>query len=344
LPGSGASTGTSVEYKWALNTWGNDCIPPDNPNSTNNNRFTVYLGSDRSNLGVICNCDGLSESDLTSDSCFCNSTSLASGHTYYWSVEADNGALNSFSDIWNFHVCSQSSAPSAPRLSSPSDGAIIHTPFALLTWDNSPANQSWGSTCCANGTICDASGWSACCPQRRYWVHYDTSGANTPAIAGLDASQNTYNALISGPDIPHAWKVCADNGSGQLCTPSSVWYFTPENKAPDAANLTVPAPGGYVNSTTTSFRWTHGDDDINWGANLNPGSNLLSNGSFENIDASGWPLGWIRSGDINPNSSSINCQADPPSCAEGQRYFAASRLDDGIDPLDAIPQKSLLSP
>jgi len=216
-----------VVYKWLLNSWGNDCITPTNSNSTSNNEFYVFLGSDRGNLGAICKCPNLSEGDLSSDSCYCNSSSLAPGQTYYWRVEANNGAKSSSSDIWQFYVCGQSSSPTAPQLSSPGDNAVINTPFTLLTWNHS---SSWGSTCCSDGTVCNDASWPSCCPQRRYWLHYDTAGANTPAIAGLDAAQNSYNVLISAPNVVHSWKVCADNGSGLANTCSAVWHFTPENK------------------------------------------------------------------------------------------------------------------
>ena len=127
---------------------------------------------------------------------------LANSTTYYWRVNATNSAgTSAWSSVWSFTTASSSgTAPAAPVLSSPANGATNVSRTPTLVW-----NASTGAT--------------------SYRVQVSTSSSFTTLtqdISGITTTSVTLSQL--GSRTTYYWRVNATNAYGTSAW-SSVWHF-----------------------------------------------------------------------------------------------------------------------
>jgi len=147
--------------------------------------------------------------------------------TYYWRVRAKNSiGSGPWSSVWRFTTIS---APSAPTLASPSNGAVNQPTTLTLRWNSTAGAESYRLQV-ATDSIFTAI------------VFDDSSIAWTSRQVGSLTISTTYY-----------WRVRARNsiGSGPW---SSVWRFTTIS-APSAPALAWPSNGAVNQLTTLTLRW-----------------------------------------------------------------------------------------
>ena len=231
---AGISTSPTVSWN-AISDWGTDCTPPQN------NTYTVYLDTSATPTTQRGSPVGEGTTSL-------NISGLNSGTTYYWRVRASNGDTSTYSaQIWSFTtaVACVSTAPAAPTLSSPSNGAAGISTSPTVSWN---AISSWGTNCAGNTNT--------------YTVFLDTS-SNPTTQRGSPVGEGTTNVGISGLNnsTGYYWKVRASNGA--LSSDSSPWPFSTEaaNTQPQAINLSVNE-GNYCTAPLRPiFSWIFFDPD-----------------------------------------------------------------------------------
>ncbi|MFH1244098.1 MAG: fibronectin type III domain-containing protein, partial [bacterium] len=137
-PSNGATvTGPTVNLDWDPVSWGTKCPAP------NSNKYTVFIKE--SDSYVVPDAGNATVIDRAAANDFYPFTGVA-GKTYYWRVVADNGGSSTPSLTWSFTVplgCTPS-APVAPTLSTPTNGATVTGPTVNLDWD---PTSSWGVKC-----------------------------------------------------------------------------------------------------------------------------------------------------------------------------------------------------
>ena len=151
---------------------------------------------------------------------------LAAGTNYYWQVAARNASGSTASSAWSFTTAV--SAPPAPGLASPANGATGVATSTALTWGAAPGATS-------------------------YDVYFGTSNPPTPVTN--TAALAYAPALAAG--ATYYWRVAAKNQSG---TGSSLlWSFTTANslsQAPAAPVLASPGNSAAGVATNASLSWT----------------------------------------------------------------------------------------
>jgi GH18 family chitinase len=136
---------------------------------------------------------------------------LSYSTTYYWRVNATNaGGTSSYSITWNFTTAAPPPSPSAPTLSSPSNGATGVSLSPTLSW-----NASSGAT--------------------SYQLQVSTSSGFTTTVVNQSGITTTsYTASGLSGSTTYYWRVNATNGGGTSAY-STAWSFT-----------TAAAPSGLV--------------------------------------------------------------------------------------------------
>jgi hypothetical protein len=153
---------------------------------------------------------------------------MASGTTYYWYVVAKNtSATSAASSTWSFTT--QGSAPAAPSLSSPANGATSVSTSAALAWSSASGATS-------------------------YDVYFGTS--SSPSYVTNTGSLTYSPGMTNG--TTYYWKIVARNSTGT--TSSSTWSFTTVAAAsgPGAPTLSSPSNGATGVATTVTLSWSAG--------------------------------------------------------------------------------------
>jgi serine protease AprX len=169
----------------------------------------------------------------TSNSYYTPGTALSPG-TYYWQVRSINVCgEGSWSSTWNVTILS---VPSAPSLSSPSDGNTIS--------DDTPT-FSWGSVSGATS----------------YRIQVDNNaGFSSPEIDTTTSSSNYTPTTALSPDT-YYWRVHASNVCGDGSW-SADWSFTIiPNNPPNEPSNPSPADGATAQDINVDLNWTGGDAD-----------------------------------------------------------------------------------
>jgi subtilase family serine protease len=136
-------------------------------------------------------------------------TGLSGNRTYYFQAWASNAAASASSTIWSFTT--QASAPPAPALISPSNGATGVPLTMMLTWNASTDATS-------------------------YDVYFGTA-ASPPLVAST--AQTSYSPATLSAGALYFWRVVAKSSLGSGA--SSVWSFTtPTASQPKTALRFVP--------------------------------------------------------------------------------------------------------
>ncbi|MFC2058568.1 hypothetical protein ACFLTS_02855 [Chloroflexota bacterium] len=160
--------------------------------------------------------------------------------TYSWRVRAVDGVVPSnvgeWSEVWSFTI--DTTAPAAPALTSPPDGALFNDATPTLNW----------------GDVLDISG-----------VDYSLQVASDPDFTTIEIDEtglvdSFFDVLADLPDGAHYWKVMAIDGMGNVGEWSEVWSFTVDTTDPLAPILTSPADGDLTSDNTPSFDWGDVDD------------------------------------------------------------------------------------
>ncbi len=155
--------------------------------------------------------------------------SALSPGTYYWHVRASNSCGDGpWSSVWTITILP---IPSAPSLSSPSNGSTISDTTPTFMWDS------------VSGAI-------------SYTIQVDdNSGFNSPEI-DQTTSSTSYTPGSALPDGTYYWRAQASNacGTGSWAT---VWQFTVDTgcPTPPTPSLSVPANGSSTCDTTPTFSW-----------------------------------------------------------------------------------------
>ena len=145
---------------------------------------------------------------------------LSAGTVYYWQVVAKNSSGSTASAIWSFTT--QGSAPPAPALLSPGNGA-------------------------AGVSLTPTVNWSAATGATSYDVYFGT--ASPPPLATNTAGTSYAPGTLNAGTV-YYWQVAARNGGG--ATKSVIWSFTTQVAAPV---LVSPANGATGISATPTLSW-----------------------------------------------------------------------------------------
>jgi hypothetical protein len=157
---------------------------------------------------------------------------LADGTTYYWRMNATNGASTSpYSDIWSLTTTIIPLAPvAAPALASPEDGATSISADPTLSWN------------AASGAI-------------SYQLQVSASASFRATVVNRGGISETWIRLSGlSRNTTHYWRVCANYGAG-TGPYSSVRSFTTVIASPVAPNLLSPIDGAVNVSTRPTFVW-----------------------------------------------------------------------------------------
>jgi hypothetical protein len=175
--------------------------------------YDVYLGTSPSPP----------EAGATASTAYTPGT-LSAGTTYYWYVVAtNNSSTSSPSPTWSFTT--QVSAPPAPVLTSPANGATGVSLAPTLTW-----NASAGAT--------------------SYDVYFGTAA---PPPLATNTTGTSYGPGTLAGGTTYYWQVVAKNASGSAG--SATWSFTTQSSAPPAPVLSYPAAGATGVTVAPTLVW-----------------------------------------------------------------------------------------
>ena len=204
----------------------------------------------------------------TSSSNYTPGSALSPG-TYYWRVQASNSCGDgSWSSTWSFTILS---TPSAPSLSSPSNGSS--------TCDTTPT-FSWGSVSGATS----------------YRIQVDDSSSfSSPAINTTTSSSNYTPGSALSPGT-YYWRVQASNSCGDGSW-SSTWSFTILS-TPSAPSLSSPSNGSSTSDTTPDFDWSSVSEATSYRIQVDNNSNFSSPEIDTTVLSSNYTPGSALSPDI----------------------------------------------
>lgn len=155
---------------------------------------------------------------------------LATNTTYHWRVRASNtSGTSNWSSVWSFTTVP--SAPAAPTLSSPSNGATNQPTTLTLSWESSAGASLYDLQ------LSETSSFTTLAID-------DTSIASTSRQVGPLKNNQTYY-----------WHVRSKNNGGTSAW-SSIWRFTTEPPAQNAPSPISPANGATNQPTTITFSWS----------------------------------------------------------------------------------------
>jgi hypothetical protein len=186
--------------------------------------YTVHVATDAGFSNVVINESGLTSSQYAVTSGLSNNTQ------YFWRVSAANaGGTSSYSSPFSFTTIV--AAPSAPALSTPSNGASGVPVTPTLDWN-------------------DVSGAST------YTVQVATDAAFSNLVinqSGVASSQYVISSALNN-NTQYFWRVSATNAGG-TSSYSSAFSFTTIIAAPSAPTLTSPASNATGVALAPLFDW-----------------------------------------------------------------------------------------
>ena len=160
-------------------------------------------------------------------------TSALTERVYYWKVQAKDNAGNvgGYSSVWSFRV--DVTAPSAPSLVSPANGANLNSTTPTLNWN----------------IVSDVSVPVV----YRALVDNDSNFSSPEADSGWIVSTTFTTPALT--ERVYYWKVQAKDNAGNVGVYSSSRSFRIDVTAPSAPSLVSPANGATINDNTPTFRW-----------------------------------------------------------------------------------------
>lgn len=153
---------------------------------------------------------------------------LSNGTVHYWRVNAgNNDGTSAWSSVWSFTTAAGGSAPAAPTLASPSNGATNQPTTLNLSWNSSSGATTYRLQVSPNSNFSS--------------TVYDNSTSSTSQSVGGLANGTTYY-----------WRANAGNSFGTSGW-SSVWSFTtsPMTGVPDFAVSPSSLDFGTIPTKTT---------------------------------------------------------------------------------------------
>jgi len=154
---------------------------------------------------------------------------LSPGVTYQWRVYAANSqGYGPPSPYWSFTVAGGGSLPSAPVLSSPSDGASVSTATPRLQWSAVPGASFYMPEVWQGSTL----------------VWRDWPGGTSLTVPSGKLS----------PGVTYQWRVYAANSQG-YGPPSASWSYTVAGGGLSAPTLMSPSDGVIISTTTPGLCW-----------------------------------------------------------------------------------------
>ena len=148
---------------------------------------------------------------------------LSANTVYYWQVVAKNAGGSTASAMWSFTT--QGTAPAAPVLISPANGAAGVSVTPTVNW-----NATAGAT--------------------SYDVHF---GTTSPPPLATNTAGTSYTPETLSAGTVYYWQVVARNGNGS--TASALWSFTTQVSAPPAPVLISPANGAAGVTLAPTVNW-----------------------------------------------------------------------------------------
>ncbi len=229
----GTVSTTMITLDWnAVTSWGSGC-------PSNNNRYMVYLEKGDSTPDV-------SVAQVSSSVTQYTFSGLTNG-VWYWKVRADNdgGRRDSVTSSFTVALCSNS-APTAPSLSSPANGASLNSSSATLAW--TPVS-SWGTNCAGN--------------TNEYKVILEAGDATPETVVGsLSSGSATFTTGALSPGVTYYWRINATNGAGSSV--STTYSFTGcQDTSPSVPSLLSPVNGASNQPQYFTLDWS----DVSFGVN-----------------------------------------------------------------------------
>lgn len=173
--------------------------------------------------------------ELVSDAAYTDA-GLPEG-VFYWRVMSKNavGIESLWSDVFTFVI--DTTAPDGPSLTSPSNGAAV----------NGTPTLEWNAVSDATGymlEIDDSFGFSA--P-----VVY----SNPTTVDGAAITSTSMKPSVLAGGATYYWHVRSRDAAGNWGSWSSTRSFTTDSPVPQAPQLSSPASGTVVNSSTPTLSW-----------------------------------------------------------------------------------------
>ena len=171
-------------------------------------------------------------------------TILADG-TYFWQVQALDGAnrVSSFSST--FIVTIDTTPPGKPPLVSPVDNARLSDNTPLFDWDDAPIT----------GDLLDY----------RLQVTTGSFSAGPFAIDVFVSGPTQFQAIAQLADAVYQWRVIArDIATPRNVSTSNVRTVTVDTTPPGAPNLVAPLNNAFLNDNTPLFQWSKPTDAIGY--------------------------------------------------------------------------------
>ena len=173
----------------------------------------------------------IDQSNLTSSDY--TATSALSDDTYYWRlrVKDSQGNWGGWSSTWSFTIDTQ--GPSAPTLSSPTNGSTITDNTPYFDWSD----------------VNDAS---------VYDLEVDNSSSfSNPEIDQSSLTSSDYTATSALSDDTYYWRLRVKDSQGNWGGWSETGSFTVHTQSLAAPTLTSPTNGSGVTNNVPSFDWIY---------------------------------------------------------------------------------------
>ncbi len=189
--------------------------------------------------------------------------------TYYWRANATNGAGTSvWSSIWDFTTLS---APAAPALSAPANGATGQATSLTLSWGAVTGAASYGVQVSTVSTF----------------------ASTISSLTGLAAASTAVGGLSY--DATYYWRANAANGAGTSVW-SSIWDFTTLS-TPAAPTLATPANGATGQATSLTLSWGAVTGAASYGVQVSTVSTFASTiSSLTGLAAASTAVGGLATG------------------------------------------------
>ena len=171
---------------------------------------------------------------------------ISSDENYSWRVRAIDRAGNpgNWSAVSTF--LRDTCPPSAPSLSSPSDGHVTENTTLTFTWSLS-TDTSYSPT-----------GESAGVWRYEVWVDNDPNFTSPELRENVNHPENSLQAFLS--DENYSWRVRAWDEAGNAGPWSQTWSFIVDTTPPEAPLPQLPENGGMRREAQVTFTWSVPED------------------------------------------------------------------------------------
>ncbi len=159
-------------------------------------------------------------------------------NTYFWKVRARDAAGNWGDWTTEYYFTLDTQGPSAPSLSSPTNGQVLTDGVVLFEWS-------------------DVSGVAV------YEIMVDNNSQfNQPEIRDGTLTTSTFFTTTALTDATYHWRVRARDEAGNWGDWSESWDFTIDTTGPTSPTLINPSYGEQVTDFTPKLQWESADDAV----------------------------------------------------------------------------------